>query len=84
MDGAFYEEFKALPSSTQRKQPGIGVEKLAGSRGQTLEDLHALVQAAVLAILGNPVNTTQSLVEAGLDSLGAFHLHIAARLLEIT
>ena len=69
VEGSFYEEFKsALPSN---QKPLKQIEKLSSDNGLTLEGLSALVQAAALSILGSPVNTTQSLVEAGLDSLGA-------------
>lgn len=39
---------------------------------KTEEQLAALVEAAALAIMGTSVNKSQSLVEAGLDSLGKY------------
>ena len=74
VEGSFYEEFKGPQKSTRKGQPLKQSERLAIDSGLTLEGLSALVQAAALSILGSAVNTSQSLVEAGLDSLGFLQL----------
>lgn len=71
VEGSFYEEFKAPPDIQRHSQQSAKkVADILQTTQKTVEDFVALVQAAALSILGSSVNEAQSLVEAGLDSLG--------------
>ena len=70
VSGPFYEDFKAPVATPSALSTAPGKAAKKGGGGYSAEDIQALVQAAVVSVMGSPVGPEQPLVEAGLDSLG--------------
>ena len=73
VQGPFYDEFAQRPADTQPPASPLqlGGQVAAGqAQAESLETVLKSVQGAVLAVLGAAVGPDESLMEAGLDSLG--------------
>lgn len=76
VNGPYYEEFKCPEEKLQIEGSGgtMGEGTAAAAVPRTAEQVQALVETAVAAVMGAVPAGNASLVEAGLDSLGALLL----------